>query len=435
LACSDQSQLANKIDPEVSATSTVSRLKVLLTLVPQRSKKALKFLEGIGATLIEPLQFIGTYFADIPSGSLETVAMNPSVLYIGFRKYRLVVLGIEWAIRHRETHHIRVMNISHGPYYPTKRFAANDPVNLATKRAYDHGIVVVVAAGNWGPNNATMNPWSAAPWVIGVGVARSSTKLASISSRGDPKDLLHVPTVVTLGEFTPEEIKLHEEPRPPVGPHTSFAAPQISFLVLVCIEFIETLQSFLRFLHEPIQTITGGFGNEYCIAMIDTGINDRNKFEKSIAGGRCRALSQPLRKKLTLLDELLQNQKIPYAVSPTPDIIKKMLQAMAIPMVGAKRHEAGAGYVDEDTASHYLSSFGATSFVQLFAKRAITTREREELDRLDSKLGPFNSKQEVQMIFRYCHESFGLVDIAAFRGDRLYDEHPVYETASSGVDN
>lgn len=435
MLCSDQSQLANKIDPEVLATSTRSRLKVLLTLVPQRSKKALKFLEEIGATLIEPLRFIDTYFVDIPTDSLQTVAMNPSVLYVGFRKYRPVVLGIEWGIRQMKRYHIRVMNISHGPHYATKRFVADDPVNLATKRAYDHGIVVVVAAGNWGPENGTLNPWSAAPWVIGVGVATSRTKLASISSRGDPNDLLHIPTVVTLGEFTPEEIKQHEKPIPPAGPHTSFAAPQVSILVLVCIEFIETLQSFLRFLHQPSQTIAERVRNEHCIAMIDTGINHRDKFKKSIVGGRYRVLSQPLRKKLINLEEFLQNEKIPYAVSPTPDVIKNMLKAMAIPVMGTKPHEVGAGYVDEDTASHYLSSFGATSFVQLFAERAITASEQEELDRLNSVLGSFSSKQEVETIFRYCHGSFGFVDIAAFRGDRLHDEHPAYETASSGVDN
>ena len=43
-----------------------------------------------------------------------------------------------------------------------------DPVSISTYEAYKKGIVNVFAAGNEGPGENTLNPYSAAPWVISV---------------------------------------------------------------------------------------------------------------------------------------------------------------------------------------------------------------------------------------------------------------------------
>ena len=61
----------------------------------------------------------------------------------------------------------------------------DDPVNIITKAAYDHNIVVVFAAGNsGGPNMLGSN--SVSPYVICVGAVDKSFKKASFSSTGRP---------------------------------------------------------------------------------------------------------------------------------------------------------------------------------------------------------------------------------------------------------
>jgi hypothetical protein len=78
-----------------------------------------------------------------------------------------------------------------------------------------------------------------------------------------------------------------------------------------------------------------------------------------------------------------------------------MLKVMATP-TGRAPHEVGAGFVDGKTASSYLRSFGAKSFVQLFSRRDLTADENTELDQLNLRLGPFSSEQEIEMIFKFC---------------------------------
>src|SRR2546425_6278403 len=62
-------------------------------------------------------------------------------------------------------------------------FDPNDPVNVATRALHDAGMVVVFAAGNDG-GEMTVNPFSAAPWVISVGAGTVDHKRADFSSAG-----------------------------------------------------------------------------------------------------------------------------------------------------------------------------------------------------------------------------------------------------------
>jgi len=59
-----------------------------------------------------------------------------------------VIAGIDWVIKNKSTYNIRVMNLSLGT--PITQSYKTDPLCLAVERAVDAGIVVVVAAGNWG---------------------------------------------------------------------------------------------------------------------------------------------------------------------------------------------------------------------------------------------------------------------------------------------
>ena len=70
--------------------------------------------------------------------------------------------GYEWLLENREKYGIRVVNNSYGLGFGP--FDPMDPINLATKRATDAGVVVVFANGNDG-DEMSMNPYATAPWV------------------------------------------------------------------------------------------------------------------------------------------------------------------------------------------------------------------------------------------------------------------------------
>ena len=120
--------------------------------------------------------------------------------------------GIDWILANRTQYAIRVVNNSWGT---TGAFDAADPINTATKAMHDAGITVVFASGNEGSAQNTLNPYSVAPWVIGVaagckaGADPTSSAadcndgrdhvLADFSSRGVPGDAVYHPTITAPG--------------------------------------------------------------------------------------------------------------------------------------------------------------------------------------------------------------------------------------------
>lgn len=61
-----------------------------------------------------------------------------------------------------------------------------EPVNVATRIAFEHGILSVFAYGNSGPAPGTCNPYATAPYVLGIGATDKAYKLTGFSSRGRP---------------------------------------------------------------------------------------------------------------------------------------------------------------------------------------------------------------------------------------------------------
>jgi len=118
--------------------------------------------------------------------------------------------GFDYALANQDKYNIQVISNSWGT---NGEFAAADPVNVASKAAYDRGMIVAFASGNEGPDENTLNPYSVAPWVIGVaagcttdqGVRDTSVRcnpgslLANFSSRGIPGDPLYHPTITAPG--------------------------------------------------------------------------------------------------------------------------------------------------------------------------------------------------------------------------------------------
>jgi serine protease AprX len=123
-----------------------------------------------------------------------------------------VVNGIEWVLNHRATYNIRVINLSLG--HPVYEKCADDPLCQEVGKAVQAGVVVVVAAGNYGrtPDGQQMvlggitSPGNS-PYAITVGAtntwgtgARGDDTVATFSSRGPaPIDFTVKPDLAAPG--------------------------------------------------------------------------------------------------------------------------------------------------------------------------------------------------------------------------------------------
>lgn len=167
----------------------------------------------------------GTHVAGIAAGNgssstngyYKGVAPDANLIGIGAGDALFVLwalAGLDYVLDVREQFNVQVVNNSwgtEGAYDPA------DPINVATKKLYDAGVAVVFAAGNSGPAENTLNPYSAAPWVISVaagcklGVSPDPTNgapqcddgrnsvLAGFSSRGINGDPLVHPDITAPG--------------------------------------------------------------------------------------------------------------------------------------------------------------------------------------------------------------------------------------------
>ena len=122
-----------------------------------------------------------------------------------------VIAGIDWAVSHRTTYNIRVINLSLG--HPVTEPSTTDPLCQAVVRAVTAGVTVVVSAGNYGLTSAgapvlggITSPGNT-PVALTVGaidtkgtVSSSDDTVAPYSSRGPTRFELAVkPDVVAPG--------------------------------------------------------------------------------------------------------------------------------------------------------------------------------------------------------------------------------------------
>lgn len=94
--------------------------------------------------------------------------------------------GFDYALTNQFKYNIRVITNSWGATSDAGTdFDPSHPINVATKKLYDRGIVTVFSAGNSGPGESTITGnYKKAPWVITVAAGTKQGKLASFSSRG-----------------------------------------------------------------------------------------------------------------------------------------------------------------------------------------------------------------------------------------------------------
>jgi serine protease AprX len=163
-----------------------------------------------------------------------------------------VLSGFDYLMQRAAQYNVRVVNCS---FSANTVYDENDPVNIATKMLADRGVNVVFSAGNSGPGNGTLNPYAAAPWVIGVGATDDRSRLANYSSRGNFGDDLQHPSIVApgtnvvslrapgtvtgtsgFGGADAQRLSLSELPYYTTASGTSFSAPQVAGAIALMLE-------------------------------------------------------------------------------------------------------------------------------------------------------------------------------------------------------
>jgi serine protease AprX len=227
----------------------------------------------------------GGYYGGIAPGAkvLGVSCGDASLFY--------VLSGMDYILTHRIEQNIRVVNCSFGI---SGVFDANDPVNIATRIMHDAGISVVFSAGNRGEQPNSLNPYSVADWVIGVGSVNKSGSLSSFSSRGAAAYGMYHPTMVAPGE--------------------SIVSARASGINVVG---TSGLSAGLVSTDNDLQTVPPAYLPRY------TCSSGTSFAAPQVAG--TIALMQQANSRLT------------------PDQIKQILQQTATPMLAYSRYEVGAG--------------------------------------------------------------------------------------------
>ena len=164
----------------------------------------------------------GTYIGIAPEANLINLRVNDGN---GAAPTSAIMNAILWAVANKQTYNIRVMNLS--LQASVQESYRTSPIDAAVEYAWLKGIVVVVAAGNNGPNSALYAPAND-PYVITVGAtddqgtaATADDALASFSSYGVTQDGVNKPDFVAPGRHIITTL----------APNSNFALNYPSFIV------------------------------------------------------------------------------------------------------------------------------------------------------------------------------------------------------------
>ncbi len=144
----------------------------------------------------------GQYSGEAPGASLVSIKVAGAT---GTTHLSTLILGLQWAVDHRQADGIKVLNISLG--FKTSLSAVLDPLDNAVEATWHSGIAVIVSAGNAGPFDGTILAPGDDPLVITVGslddmatTSPADDEMTDFSSAGPTwTDGLVKPDLVTSG--------------------------------------------------------------------------------------------------------------------------------------------------------------------------------------------------------------------------------------------
>jgi len=350
--------------------------KVIVIAKENKEEDALKLIRQLGMLSIvgdnfdvSKLNLISGFAATIFGDKLMMLAHSECISAIWhidediYNLYVRIIKSLEDIIL--ETLEPVVINISLSPpeHLIPMEYLPDEPIHIATKKAAQNNKIIVFAAGNSGPKENTLNPWSLSPWVISVGAtSKDGNHLAGFSSRGCDLDILNRPTVVAPGidiitthpPYIPkskvlldaekrtgfyEKIKKEDWLNYTVVSGTSIAAPHVSRISLLIIHYLLTCV-------EEYKKVKGTLPKT--IAQIYTH-DQTSKLDERVTSKRIAGYYKDTNKVRTVVYSLNE---------PFPLTIKQILMDMAIAMVNYKPHEVGSGFVNMDIATQYFSKFG-----------------------------------------------------------------------------
>ena len=192
---------------------------------------------------------LGRFIGVAPQANLISLRVNDGN---GGAPTSAIMNAIQWAVINSNTYNIRVINLS--LQASVQESYHTSPIDAAVEYAWLKGLVVVVAAGNSGPNSALYAPAND-PYVITVGatddqgtVVTTDDTLAGFSSYGVTQDGFTKPDFVAPGRrvittLAPNSSFALNYPNFLVGSqHTSVAAPVVSGLAALYIESNPTVR-------------------------------------------------------------------------------------------------------------------------------------------------------------------------------------------------
>ncbi|HEY8678207.1 MAG TPA: S8 family peptidase [Candidatus Dormibacteraeota bacterium] len=227
----------------------------------------------------------GRYIGIAPRANLINLRVNDGT---GGAPTSSIMNAILWAVNNRDAYNIRVMNLSLSA--SVQESYITSPIDAAVEYAWLKGIVVVVAAGNNGPNSALYAPAND-PFVITVGAtddhgspAIASHTLATFSSYGTTQNGFSKPEVVAPGRHIVTTLAQNSSfainyPSYLVGSQyiqlsgTSMAAPIVSGTAALYLEHNPTVRpgqfkALLLATAQPLPFIGSGAGYPQAPALI-----------------------------------------------------------------------------------------------------------------------------------------------------------------------
>jgi Subtilase family len=339
-------------------------------------------------------------YAAIPPGAPVPAGWPVVAAHPGYRADRINLLAVlDWMIGLG----VDVISLSVG-FHAAPNPA--DPLHVATRTASDRGISVVVAAGNDGPADDSLQELARDPWVIAVGAAGPDGAALASSSRGSasvpgPAVLadgsppgLHYQALVTFSDGEPE-VRSY----PPEHPGTSFAAPRVANVMVFIRKVLETC----RALHQVWQS-----GERLAVIPLPVigSPGDVDSDFLSAGAGQFRTRLQlagqdevrfPVRPPTQQWFDALAGGVAEARRELTVDAqtARRVLCALAQPAHG-EPWETGAGVVSLSAARSYFAALTPSRWLDIFLPPGAA--DPAAVRRLDSELEPFWSRTDLDLL-------------------------------------